>query len=273
MNEALLLKARESADHLLAEHPVFSAHRNNISILISGSLAAGFADELSDIDLWLLCKDEVSACISEKCTANRLRFDSLPPNKLTFKGTDVHCFIFPYSKFRQGLEMYDDMTLFYVANSIICHDADACFASMIEPYVPLPDDVLKDKIKESYGWVVCLLFGLRTVLMRYQPVPWIETMGYILHRTLNLCCWLDGKAPGTTKWVMRQAESCSTAHILIPAVMSLIRAFSKALENELPQTDDNHPLLLAADVLSEAARQAVDIAGYADIPTPTPVPI
>ena len=118
-----------------------------------------------------------------------------------------------------------------------------------------------------------MLYGLRTALIRYQPVPWIEVMGYIIHRTLNLCCWLDGKAPGTPKWVMRQAEACSTAHILIPTLKSLMKEFGKALENELPQTTANSPLLLAADVLCESVRHAVDIAGYADIPTPTPVPI
>ena len=72
---------------------------------------------------------------------------------------------------------------------------------------------------------------------------------------------------------MRQAESCSTAHILIPAVKSLMREFGRALEDESPQTDDSSPLLIAAEVLSEAARQAVNIAGYADISTPAPVPI
>ncbi|MHB0998514.1 MAG: hypothetical protein ACYC27_04635 [Armatimonadota bacterium] len=261
-------KARRAADWILLEHPVLSLYKDHISILIVGSLGSGFADDLSDIDLWVICADDAVNSISEQFEQNELRFNEPPPHLFSQDGTEVHYFTFPISKLRCGLEMLDDLTLHFVKNCIVHHDANNQFFNLVDSLADLSADVVKDKITNAYSRIRVYTSSMQDLLKRYQPVVWLQCTSDIIYWSLSLVSWIDGKAPAYPKWIMRQAESCSTSQIIIPVLNEVMRTIGTILDCSQLGNGITQPAIEALSALDLATRQALDVSGYADIPTP-----
>jgi hypothetical protein len=266
LRDHLLTAARAAAGMLLSEHPVLPRYREYVSVLLVGSAASGYADESSDVDLWVVCADEAAGGISEQFARSELRFDVPPPHTLTQDGTQVHYFAFPASKLERGLKLHDDDVLYQTKHCVVCHDAGGQFARL-SLYGELPAEAVHGKIADAYAWMRIYIASARELLPRYQPSPWLRCIGDLVSRSLGLIAWLDGEPPSPQKWAFRQVESLSTSPIILPAIKQVLRATGPILDCE-EDCDERQELAAALDALDSAARQAVDAAGYTDIPTP-----
>ncbi len=266
MDESLLDRAKTAALTLLRDHPVLPKYKDSLTILLVGSIPAGFADDLSDVDVWVLCSSDVADSLAEEFRQHDLRFMTPPPHEIVVNGIEAHYFVFPIRKLAEALELHDDESLFLIAHCLAVHDPSGQFAALSAKFSTVPSDVVRAKIERAYTLVRQRAFSMRKVLRRYEPLAWVEHIILVAHSALQLCCWLDGKAPTGRHWLMQQAQACSTASSIVPAAMQLLRAIGPTLEHAPTAARDTPPVLSACERLDAAAIQAVARAGFGDIP-------
>jgi len=265
VDESLLEKPRIIAKSLVAHHPVLPAYAEHVTILLVGSLGSGFGDELSDVDLWVLCADAASSGLSADLKRAGLRFNELPPNEFSLEDLKAHYFVFPISRFRDALVSHDDYSLFLLRHSLVLHDPSRQFAALSECFASLPREVVNEKVRTAYSRVRIYAAGVGERLRRFQPVVWLEDWRDLVEWTLRLCCWLDAEPPAVSKWLFQHAAKCSTAPIFLPAVSQLLDSIGPALTHGRSGATGDPAIVGAAEAIASAARRAMDTAGFSDI--------
>jgi hypothetical protein len=195
-----------------------------------------------------------------------LRFNELPPELVKSSGMEAHYFVFPISKFRHGLDIADDYTLFLATHNLVLHDPSGQFAALTRQYADLPDELVRDKVEFAFTRVLHYTIGMNTILERFQPLCWLEYTHDLMRWALELCCWLDREPPVYSKWLIKQARGCSTADIILPPVSEIMRSVAPAIENALSEMKCEVSLREAADALEIAARRAAELKGFGDLP-------
>jgi hypothetical protein len=271
MVQTPLAQAEAVVSWLLSEHPVLPSFRDQIAVVLTGSLGAGFADELSDIDLLILCPDAIVPDISHRFQEAGLRFGVPSPHMVTGDGLKAHYFTVLASKLRERLEAHEDDALFLVKHSVALHDPQALCSDLSRRFAQVPAAVVREKVTWNYSLVSQRSVVLGEVMRRYQPLKWLEVTELLLRSALLLCCWLDGEAPTVqNKWLMHQARSRATAPVILPAVHGVLQAIGPALQPQTAFAGGSNPLLDAAKGLDAAAREAVECAGFGSVPRWTP---
>ena len=270
MNIVLQDHAKVLAEELLQDHPVFPEYTDHLTILVVGSIGAGFSDEFSDVDFWFLCADKYVDEIREKFHKVGLRFDELPPELISSGSIEAHYFTFPISKFQQGLQIGDDQCMFFGAFGLVIHDPSQQFAALRSQCINIPEELVHNKVGVAYSRVIQCSFEIRKRIKRFQPLCWIQYSHDIMKWALELCCWLDRKPPIYSSWLFKQAQSCSTVSIIMPAIEQVMRAIGPAIEKGLTDNDCGSSLMEAVEALESAVGKAVQIAGFGDVPRWSP---
>jgi predicted nucleotidyltransferase len=257
---------RSSLQRFADTHPVLAKYRESASIMVVGSFSAGFADEHSDVDLWVPVSDEAYEDLAADLAAEGLNADDLPPNEYEIDEIGGEYFVFPLSKLRQGIEIWDEEAVSSLQHSIIIRDPRDQVARLASEFLPVPGQVIEAKITEVHSMLRIGVYSLSLALKRFLPLDWLKTVCRIADGALQLCCWLGGDVPHRGKWLMRQANRTPTGETIVPLVLALFEAITPSVRPREAWPDPSvAPVMRAARSLEEASRAAVRRCGFAHI--------
>jgi len=254
------------ARELYLAHAVLPRHAEGLAVLLTGSVAAGLADEHSDVDVYCLYDDSIAEVLARECREAGLRVGEAWPNEATVEGVQVHYFIQPFSKLEQSVAGRDDDGLFIARNARPVHDGERRFAALRERAVEVTAGEIEAKVEEAHTFLRQRCHVVRLMLERRQPLIWIDTVVLAARAALQLCCWLDGEPRATWKWLLQYAARFTQAGLIVPGVEGLLQALGAALQAPHEQSPAGSPLLPAAEALRNAAADAVRAAGYEHLP-------
>lgn len=128
---ALQAFAREVAlPHLLAL-PRLAPHRDQLSVLLIGSAATGMCDEMSDIDITILCDAELAAEI-----AAGTAWAEGKPTEEWLEGRQLHYYATSFERIRERLARLDDHYLYLYPQAVSLWDPQERFPAFLSEALP-----------------------------------------------------------------------------------------------------------------------------------------
>ncbi len=141
VRERFLNFAEKTAYPYIINLPFVSNHINDMSILLIGSAASGLCTEYSDVDICILCGDELLKKISENTNLS-----SGSPNELILEGIQLHYFAVSFEFVFNKLNEFDDICFYLYSTAAVLNDNSGLYLKIRNVF---DDENLKLKRKEK----------------------------------------------------------------------------------------------------------------------------
>ncbi len=201
--------------------PGIDNHREELTVLLTGSRALGQFSESSNVDLDVICSLEVYEKIQEemldkgRIPSKDHAFYYLPDENWERYFGDVvgrvHFTLTPIERLKEKFLAYDDVAMWIWTNALVIVDSKSIFKDFIDEFNGYPKDVLIKKIKYRYllahHWLVdgfphnhqrkqeelfsaslSLLNGIHELyklffLLDHKPFPYSEKLPFFVNKT------------------------------------------------------------------------------------------
>jgi len=249
--------------------PGTDRHRDQFTILLTGSRAVGLAGPESDVDIDVVCPREVYDSVLRACyeagiiKAQRSFFCMLQGDDWDrYYGERMgrpHFSLTPLDKVEEHFRDYDDTSLWIWTNARIITDPGRQFGRIVDSFRGYPRDVLVRKIK--YHW---LLAGYAAVdvyphghLRDDDLLAAATAIVTAVNELLRLCFLVEGKPYPYTEKLMHCAPLTPLGNEFCPLLQ---RAVDLVLGRGSPEQtiqqrcDQASKLLMFSDPVAESER-------------------
>lgn len=139
--EKLYKFATETAYPYILQLPFYLEYREKISILLVGSTATGLCTDTSDVDICLLCKEQIFNDISEGTNWVNGR-----PTEILIDDIQLHYYAIGYEAIEKKILEYDDISFYVYGNAIALNDNSGLYSKIKNI---INDDEIKIKRKNK----------------------------------------------------------------------------------------------------------------------------
>lgn len=191
-------------------------------VLLVGSRAAGFEDNWSDLNLWLLGDRQD---LSEE---EREQYGAMGWLRLPLGDTAAHASFHAIEDVTTRLNAWDDEQLWVFLNSHILYGPYERVAEIKRRFAAYPRSVLERKLRWFYGRYIHSLDGLN-VAARGMTEASVLVIGHVIESLCKLCCLAEGKPYPYPKWAVEAARRTQLGGTIYPMVQAAVAGMAELL--------------------------------------------
>lgn len=219
IQERLITFAYEKAYPYIKEQPRIKEYLSEISFILVGSAATGLCNQKSDVDICLICNQEIYDVISEGT-----RWLNGRPTELILDGTQIHYYAMSVENLDKKINELDALTFYVYGNAIVIDDTNGQYKKIAEK-IHNPE-LLSERFKTELDMLVRRGRSLHYVLENdIDPMARIEICAEIIKRLLICIALFDGNECDVRKRLYQTALIGKAGNILknkIDVMISLI---------------------------------------------------
>jgi predicted nucleotidyltransferase len=222
IHEKLLNFAKTKAYSYIMNLDILKIYNNNISVLLVGSTATGLCNENSDVDICLLCKDEIFRTISKDTSWINGR-----PTEINLEKIQLHYYAISIENIESKLIILDDITLYVYSTAISLNDNSGLFEIL---KVQISDEKLNVRRKEmAINTLVRRRRALNGVLSELDDyVVRIDVMNEIIKHILKVTALKDNIPFDPRKRPYKTGLSGATGYLISENINRAISLISEA---------------------------------------------
>ncbi|WNS41344.1 hypothetical protein [Paenibacillus sp. MMS20-IR301] len=219
VHTALLQEISSYIQAEILEHPLIAEDSGKLSILLDGSTALGIADNISDIDLILVCTDECYGAI----TARFEQAGLIPEGSSLFMdvhlpgGKTGHYTLMKLSGLEQALLRGDLGWLWNASVSRLYHDP-LDIGGLFARFIPLAPDVLMNLRKQTYIELRSCAKSLDNPVRRGEAFPILFQATEVFKQALRCAITVEGHPFPYDKWLVPVAEQLPAGERVLEAM-------------------------------------------------------
>lgn len=243
------------ADQKAIEEAIRAAQRlaKGTCVLLVGSRAAGYEDNWSDLNLWLLGDRK------DLPDVERQQLEASGWLMLPLGDTGAHAVFRDVDDVLTRLNAWDDEHLWVFLTSHILYGPYERVAEIKRRFAEYPRNVLERKVRWFYGRYVHSLDALN-VAARGMTEASVLVIGHVIESVCKLCCLAEGKPFPYPKWVVEAARRTTLGRTVYPMVREAVNGIHELVD---PPRDTAYEQLLPIRAL-RATREFV-AAGLRDL--------
>jgi len=203
IHTALLQEIGSYIETEILDHPLIVEDSGNISILLDGSTALGIADDISDIDIVLVCREESYMSITSRFKQAEL----IPEHSSLFVdvhlpgGKTGHYTLLKLSELEQALLKGNMDWLWNASVSCLIHDP-LDLGALFGRYLPLAPDFLMNLRKQTYIELRSCAKSLDNPVRRGDAFPILFQAVAVFKQALRCAITVEGHPYPYDKWLV-----------------------------------------------------------------------
>ncbi|HLS88521.1 MAG TPA: hypothetical protein VK008_02725 [Sphingobacteriaceae bacterium] len=225
LQQELLTAAQTITKDFLLGHPIFAPYREELTIILSGSAAAPYADRYSGVDLVILGGEEAITAIRRQLAAGNVRFDrdgfAVLPDAAGSLGFRVMFTLRTFAEAERELAEYQDFAMVTYPQAPVVYDPQDRYATLVAGPVEYPEDVLVELLRRRYQGLRRRRASIAWNFRRGQPFVLLQNLASLLDHALSICFYLDGRPPVGRKWLLQEGLRTTTGRRLRPIIFTL----------------------------------------------------
>lgn len=215
VQEKLISFAFEKAYPYIIEQPAIKDYLSEISFILVGSSATGLCNEDSDVDICLLCNQEVYDVISVGTKWKEGR-----PTEVILEGTQLHYYAASVDELDNKIADLDDRACYVYGNAIEIKDIAGWYKHIAEQIHS--QELLKARFDKEYDMLRRRFGAVSQVLAKdTDPMVRLRLSAEIIERLLKCVALYDGREYDPRKRLYRTALLGVTGSKLKPYVDTL----------------------------------------------------
>lgn len=184
-------------------------------LLLVGSRGAGFADEWSDLDLWIIGdKRHLSAAQQQIYGQRRELF-------VDQGDWEAHWTFYDERDLRQELAQWPDEKMWIIAESRFLFGHAETLANFQKRYSRYPAEIAERKLKWLFGKYNSLIGALK-MAGRDKPETAICVAGELIACLCRLCCVAEAKPFPYDKWLTDAARQTQLGVMVYPSIQRAV---------------------------------------------------
>ena len=166
--------------------PVFQKHKNQLSVLLVGSVATGMCHADSDVDIAVLCDGNTYRLIpkDEKWEKGR-------PSETKIDGIQLHYYAITYEKIKDRLRQLDDIYLYVYSTAIVLHDPTNAYKAHLGQSISSVPEVRETRLEGKLDMLVRRAAALSGCLRQQDIIVTARVCLEICTLCLKVCALLD----------------------------------------------------------------------------------
>ena len=216
VQEKLIAFAFEKAYPYIIEQPVIKEYLSGIGFILVGSSATGLCNEESDVDICMLCNQEVYDSISVGT-----RWKEGRPTEVILDGIQLHYYAVNIKEIVEKIADMDERACYVYGNAIVIKDIADRYKYIAEK-IHSPE-LLNHRFDKEYDMLKRRQGAVKSVLCRdTDPMSRLRLGAEIIERLLKCIALNDGREYDPRKRLYRTALIGTTGSILKPYVDTMI---------------------------------------------------
>jgi len=211
-------------------------HWSQAAVVVAGSAAVGWEDEVSDTDVLVLVPQEAYQPVYERyrqATAEArvavmnpraLQFDEFPYTYIP--GTNAHYLLHRFEEIEEQVARYDDVAMWVHSSSIVLHDPSERYACLQQAASSYPEEVWREKVRQCTITMINAGGAASNPLRRGDHRTVMLTYVDAVMQALRLCCLLERKPFPYEKWLHRAAAETEPGRAALPLIDALLDELS-----------------------------------------------
>jgi len=122
---------------------------DRLSLAVVGSVAAGFCTEESDLDIAVVCPDDVLSNIPEGATRQRGK-----PSEIDLDGVPVQYYGTSYREVSAGVRGLDDAHIYNWQNAVVLHDPSAKLRELLDTVFGNEEDLRRQRLEGKLDMLI-----------------------------------------------------------------------------------------------------------------------
>ena len=229
VQEKLKTFAFEKAYPYIIEQPVINDHLPDISFILVGSSATGLCTEDSDVDICLICGQNVYDIISVGT-----RWKEGRPTEVILDGTQLHYYAVSVEEVDKKIAAMDDQACYVYGNAIVINDRADRYRPIAEK-IHSPE-LLSQRFEKEYDMLKRRRGAVRSVLYKdTDPMLRLRIGTEIIERLLKCIALFDGREYDPRKRLYQTALQGMTGEVLktyVDTMISLSGAICQASDQK-----------------------------------------
>ena len=170
----------------LLDLPKLQPHLDRLTFLLVGSVATGTCREDSDVDIAIVCDEEVCEAISVGTPWTKGR-----PSEVELQGRQLHYYAISFDTVEAGLRRLDDVFLYVYANSIILRGPEGNYSRRFGSLLASAPDVRKERVEGKLDMLIRRSGALKGCLAEGDPITTARVCLECLSLALKVTALLD----------------------------------------------------------------------------------
>lgn len=225
LQQELLTTAQSITKDFLLGHPIFAPYRDELTIILSGSGAAPYADRYSGVDLVIMGSDEAVAGMRRQLKADGVRFDrdgfAVVPDSPGALGFRVMFTLRTFAEAEKELADYEDFAMVTYPQAPVVYDPQDRYAALAAGCGEYPEEVLVERLRNRYQGLRRRRASIAWNFRRGQPFVLLQNLVALLDHALSICFYLEGRPPVGRKWILQEGLRTSAGRKLRPIIFTL----------------------------------------------------
>lgn len=156
----------------------FEPYLGQLSFILVGSVATGFCNEDSDIDIAIVCDEETYQVISKDTPWNAGR-----PSETEIDGVQLHYYAITFDNVESKLRELDDVYLYVYSNAIVLRDPGNQYTKRFSRLTSRVSEVRKQRLEGKLDMLIRRSRALKSALVEKD----ILSIGRICLELITLC--------------------------------------------------------------------------------------
>ncbi len=182
----LLDMARTQCLSYVLNLPGFQPQVDRLLVLLVGSVATGLWREDSDIDIAVICEDEIYQLISRN-----ENWENGRPSEIEIDGVQLHYYAITFEKIEQKLKQLDDIYLYVYSNVVVMHDPANLYQRHMGNFISSAQNVRKARIEGKLDMLLRRATGVQQCIKQQDIVVTGCVCFEIVKMCLKICALLD----------------------------------------------------------------------------------
>ena len=193
-------------------------------LVLAGSRSTSFADEWSDLDLWVIGdKHHLSDKDREIYEEKRELF-------VDRGDFEAHWSFYDESDLRAWLDTFPDETMWIVANFRILYGCSRTAEELKHHYCQYPPAVAERKLKWMFGKYYFAQGGPLAMAARNKVETAFVAVGNIIEYLCKICCVAEKQPFPYNKWVVEAAKQTRLGAMVYPSIQRAVGGIGDFLD-------------------------------------------
>lgn len=229
--ERLLQFARSECLPWLQKQETIAPYGNSIAFLLVGSVATGLCREDSDVDIALVCSQQIYEDVSKDT-----RWEMGRPTEVILKGTQLHYYGMPLGRLENKLHELDDVYIYVYGNALVLKDDEGLFEGLMKRHPVNSREIWKTRTEGKLDMLLRRRKALKHSIESGDPIAFSTILLEFLVRCLKVTALLDHVPFDPRKHLFSTALSGSMGKKLQPLFKDIFTHFS--LGSSMPEADE-----------------------------------
>ncbi|MBN1624640.1 MAG: hypothetical protein JW903_09730 [Clostridia bacterium] len=247
--KVLSIFAHEKGFPYILNIPKIKKYENSICFLLIGSVAKGICGPNSDVDIALLCEDNVFSIISEG-----ERWKSGRPSEVKIDGIQLHFYAEKVGDVVNNLRNLNDIALYNYTNVEVLRDDYDLYARFIKDINANNADVMKERLEGKLDFLIRRIYVLKSILKtNADPYSIIKIYVEVVSLFLKVIALLDNINFDPRKNLYKTSLSVYFGSSVKSEIDKIINGIGQA-----PYRDKESAILRLDNLLNIVSKNALD---------------